>query len=109
MDINLHNLIFTVLALRKFWLTKNTLITAKPARSLQTSGIYSLTRNPMYLGLLLLYTGFSCFTNNCWTLILLPLLFIIIQEYVIKREENYLDRAFAEKYNEYKRKVRRWI
>jgi protein-S-isoprenylcysteine O-methyltransferase Ste14 len=36
-------------------------------------------------------------------------LFIIVQIYIIRREEKYLDRAFAEEYRLYKKKVRRWI
>ncbi|MFN8255732.1 MAG: isoprenylcysteine carboxylmethyltransferase family protein [Bacteroidales bacterium] len=93
----------------KFWRTKNTLVTIKPANSLQTKGIYAYTRNPMYLGLLLLYTALACFSGNCWTLIFLPVLFIIVQVYIIRREEKYLDRAFAEEYKIYRKKVRRWI
>ncbi|NJO90063.1 MAG: hypothetical protein HC831_14795 [Chloroflexia bacterium] len=50
-----------LLSVGKFIFTKNTLITIRPANTLQTNGIYSITRNPMYLGLLLLYTGMACF------------------------------------------------
>ncbi len=105
----LGTLIITLPGLWRFWHSKNTLITVKPASSLQTTGIYSFTRNPMYLGLLLLYAGLSCFSGNCWTLVFLPLVFMVIQNYVIRREEKYLDRAFAEEYREYRNKTRRWI
>lgn len=103
------NLGFVFSGLWKFWRTKNTLITIKPARSLQTNGIYAYTRNPMYLGLMLLYTGLACLTGNCWTFIFLPILFLIIQNYIILREEKYLDRTFTGEYKIYKGKVRRWI
>jgi protein-S-isoprenylcysteine O-methyltransferase Ste14 len=96
-------------ALVQFFKTKNSLVTIKPANSLQTAGIYSLSRNPMYVSLLLLYTGLSFIIGNWWNLILLPVLFFVVQEYVIKREEKYLDRRFGQKYFEYKTKVRRWI
>ena len=96
-------------SLWKFWKTKNTLITIKPANSLQTSGIYAHTRNPMYLGLLLLYTGLSCLSGNCWTLIFLPFLFLVVQYYIILKEERYLERSFTEEYKIYKQKVRRWL
>lgn len=102
-------ILIIALALGKFALTKNTLATVKPARSLQTTGIYAFTRNPMYLGLVLLYTGLAIFIGNWWTLILLPLLIVVIQQYVIKKEEVYLKTAFGEGYNTYTRKVRRWI
>jgi protein-S-isoprenylcysteine O-methyltransferase Ste14 len=96
-------------SLWKFWRTKNTLVTIKPANSLQTTGIYAYSRNPMYLGLMVLYSGLACFSGNCWTLVFLPVLFLIIRNYIIFREEKYLYRAFAEEYKRYKSKVRRWI
>jgi protein-S-isoprenylcysteine O-methyltransferase Ste14 len=93
----------------KFIQTGNTLITVKPASSLQQTGIYKFTRNPMYFGFIFLYLGFTCFFGNWWHVILLPVLIIIIQEYVIKKEEKYLEREFNQTYIDYKNKVRRWI
>jgi protein-S-isoprenylcysteine O-methyltransferase Ste14 len=107
--IILIGLFFNFPALRQFFRTKNTLITIKPANSLQTTGIYSISRNPMYVSLVLIYTGLSFIIGNWWNLILLPLLFLMVQEYVIKREEKYLDRRFGQEYNDYKSKVRRWV
>lgn len=102
-------LLFVVAALRRFIITKNTLVTIKPATSLQTEGIYAYSRNPMYLSLLLLYTGLAFFFGNWWTFFLIPLLITIIQQYVIRKEEQYLLIAFGEQYYVYKKKVRRWI
>lgn len=106
--IAMHFLL-SISAIRRFILSKNTLVTIKPAHSLQTSGIYSFTRNPMYLSLVCLYSGLAIFFGNWWTLILLPLLIAIVQLYVIKREEEYLQQAFGSYYDEYKKRVRRWI
>ena len=102
-------LFFNFPALRQFFKTKNTLVTIKPANSLQTTGIYAVSRNPMYISLLLFYTGLSFIIGNWWNLILLPFLILIVQEYVIKREEKYLDRRFGQQYFDYKVKVRRWL
>ncbi|HTN06800.1 isoprenylcysteine carboxylmethyltransferase family protein [Agriterribacter sp.] len=96
-------------AVWKFFVSKNTVMTMKPASSLQTTGIYNFTRNPMYLGLLLLYCGIAVFKGNWWTFIIIPLLITTVQLYVIKKEEHYLQRAFGNKYLQYKKKVRRWI
>ena len=101
--------VLVIPAIRRFVLSKNTLVTIKPANSLQTSGIYSFTRNPMYLSLLLLYSGLAILLGNWWTFILLPFLIIVVQLYVIKREENYLRHAFGEQYEVYMKRVRRWI
>ncbi|SFQ43736.1 methyltransferase family protein [Parafilimonas terrae] len=100
---------FLVKSLRQFFLTKNTVILIKPASSLQTTGIYAITRNPMYLGLAILYLGITCFIGNWWNVILFPLLLIIVQEYIIKREEKYLEIEFGQEYEAYKNKVRRWL
>ena len=102
-------LFFLIKSLRQFFLTKNTVVLIKPASSLQTTGIYAITRNPMYVGLAILYLGITCFVGNWWNIILFPLLLLIVQEYIIKREENYLKHEFGQEYERYKSHVRRWL
>ena len=102
-------LLLLPISLRQFFITKNTLITIKPAFSLQTNGIYSITHNPMYLGLANVYLAVTCFVGSWWNIILFPFLIIIVQEYIIKREERYLTRRFGQAYLSYKNRVRRWI
>jgi protein-S-isoprenylcysteine O-methyltransferase Ste14 len=102
-------LLFSFPALLQFVKTRNTVVTVKPANSLQTKGIYSVSRNPMYISLLLIYTGLAFIIGNWWNLMLLPFLFLLVQEYIIKREEKYLDRRFEQEYTDYKTKVRRWL
>jgi len=102
-------LLFMVPALVKFAQSKNTLMTIRPANSLQTNGIYKISRNPMYTGLVFLYSSIGMLKGNWWTFILIPVIIIIVQSYVIKGEENYLQRVFSEDYTQYKKKVRRWI
>ncbi len=96
-------------AMIRFIRSKNTLVTIKPASSLETSGIYSFTRNPMYLSLLFLYFGIAFFKGNSWTFLLIPFLILAVQYYVISKEEKYLLRTFGNEYDHYKKKVRRWI
>lgn len=102
-------LCFLATSLVKFFKTNNTVILIKPASSLQTTGIYGISRNPMYVGLLFLYLAITCFVGNWWNIILFPLLVLIIQAYVIGNEEKYLERAFGNDFLEYKRRVRRWL
>ena len=102
-------LAFSIPALRQFIKTKNTVITVKPATSLQTGGIYSLTRNPMYLGLLLVYTGLAFIFGNWWTFLLLPVLFVLVTCLIILPEEKYLSEAFRNSYPVYKKNTRRWF
>ncbi len=96
-------------ALYRFVKTKNTLITIKSATTLQTTGIYAVTRNPMYIGLFLCYIGLSFIIGSWWNFILVPLLMVVVQEYIIKREERYLERRFGQEFLDYKSRVRRWI
>lgn len=103
------SLVFSVSTLRKFSVTKNSLIPHKTAKSLETGGIYSYSRNPMYFGLLLLYSVLATLLGNWWTFILIPLLVLIVQLSVIKKEEVYLASAFGELYDDYTKRVRRWI
>jgi protein-S-isoprenylcysteine O-methyltransferase Ste14 len=107
--IIISGLIFAIPALRQFFKTKNTVVLIKPANSLQTTGIYSMSRNPMYVGLLFIYLGMAFIFGNWWTLILLPLLIMTINFRIILPEEKYLLRAFGNSYTEYKTRVRRWI
>ncbi|MBN2520742.1 MAG: isoprenylcysteine carboxylmethyltransferase family protein [Bacteroidales bacterium] len=87
----------------------NTTLQIKKSSYLITEGIFSKTRNPMYLGMSIMITGFGIFSKNIISL-LLPLLFIFIVRLVfIKQEENLMIDAFGENYDEYKNKVRRWI
>jgi len=88
-------LFFMSKSLMQFFKTKNTVVLIKRASSLQTNGIFGISRNPMYVGLLFLYLGITCFIGNAWNIILSPLLILIVQEYVIKKEEEYLAREFG--------------
>ncbi len=107
--IIIAGLIFTIPALLQFIKSKNTVVTVKPASSLQTSGIYSVCRNPMYLGLIFIYLGVAFIFGNWWTLLLFPALIVLINYLIILPEERYLIRAFGNSYSDYKNRVRRWI
>lgn len=102
-------LMFLLPAFWRFAVSRNTLITVKPARSLQTAGIYALTRNPMYLALLVMYTAIAFFKGNTWTFLLVVPLMLVVQSYVIRKEEQYLQREFGEEFTRYKSNVRRWL
>lgn len=100
---------FLVASLTTFFRSRNTVVLIKPASSLQTKGVYAISRNPMYVGLLFVYLGMTCFIRNWWNIILIPLLIFIMQVYVIRSEERYLKRAFGNEYMEYRKRVRRWL
>ena len=72
-------------------------------------GIYKRTRNPMYLGDALVMAGIAFAVNSWWLLALLPVLVVYLQLGVIRREELFLARNFAEPYLRYRAAVRRWF
>ena len=95
----------------KFIKSKTTIdpIKFKKVNKLIISGIYKYSRNPMYLGLLMIVISTSIFFLNIFS-ITSPLLFYCwINIFQIKREEIFLTEKFGEEYMSYKIKTRRWI
>ena len=80
-----------------------------PAKQLVIRGPYRFTRNPMYVGMTLLYLGGTLLTRILWVLPLLPLALVAIRFYVIAREERYLTDEFGQAYVDYMSRVRRWL
>ena len=74
-----------------------------------SSGVYARTRNPMYLGMALVYAGLALALDAPVALILLLPLLLVIQMGVIAREERYLATKFGDVYLDYRRRVRRWM
>jgi protein-S-isoprenylcysteine O-methyltransferase Ste14 len=81
----------------------------QPVRALVTGGIHGWSRNPIYVGMLLLYAGIGTAARSPWVLILALPLIIILRYGVIAREEIYLERRFGNAYRDYKARVRRWL
>jgi protein-S-isoprenylcysteine O-methyltransferase Ste14 len=96
-------------AAREMIRIKTTLSLQRPATDLATSGVFAWSRNPIYLGMVLLCGGVAVFTNSLWTLILTIALAAVLQKGVIGPEEAYLERRFGQRYMAYKARVRRWI
>lgn len=80
-----------------------------PTGSIIDSGIYSVTRNPMYLGMTVALFGFGVALDSIVALVFVPLAVIIIDRQVIAREEAYLTRTLGRAYVDYCRRVPRWL
>lgn len=80
-----------------------------PTTAIVTDGPYRLSRNPAYLGMGLIYAGIASVSNAPWAFLPLPVAIAIIDRGVIAREERYLERKFGAPYEDYKRRVRRWL
>jgi protein-S-isoprenylcysteine O-methyltransferase Ste14 len=81
----------------------------QPASALILSGLYRFSRNPMYLGMACLSFGFCAFFESIAASLLVAGVTIVIDRFVIAREEAYLSRRFGADYDAYKRQVRRWL
>ena len=90
---------------------KTTMNPTKPSAtsSLVTGGIYRVTRNPMYLSLLLYLLAWAAYLSNWLALLLVPVFVVYINELQIKPEERALSKLFGAEYASYKARVRRWL
>jgi len=79
------------------------------ASSLVISGVYKVTRNPMYLGLLLVLVAWGIFLSNVLALILLPVFVLYMNYFQIRPEEIALTSVFGQQFVAYKSRVRRWL
>lgn len=81
----------------------------KPTTKFITKRSFQITRNPLYLSLLLVIVGIIFISNSLWYCFSLILLFLFFDLLVVPREEKYLEKKFGEGYIQYKKRVRRWL
>lgn len=96
-------------ALREFRRARTTLNPHGSATQVVSSGIYRFTRNPIYLGFLLMVIGLPLNSGLYWGIVLAPLYLLTMNRLVIAREEAYLERKFGKAYTSYTSRVRRWL
>ena len=89
--------------------TKTTTVPHETPSTLVISGPYRFTRNPMYVGLTLIYLGVAGTRNEIWPVIVLPLLLAYINFLVIPVEEKNLLGVFGDDYQKYSARVGRWL
>tara|TARA_A100001011_G_C14296081_1_gene838490 strand:- start:898 stop:1575 length:678 start_codon:yes stop_codon:yes gene_type:complete len=84
-------------------------IPTSPSNLIIDYGIYSLTRNPMYLALLIMQIGIGMILSVIHIVIFTLITYFILKNYVIFPEEEYLENKFGDEYIKYKNSVNRWI
>ena len=77
--------------------------------SLVTSGVYQYSRNPMYVGLVLILLGWAFYLSHFLAFVLLPIFILYITRFQIQPEERMMAQKFGKTYQDYLNKVRRWI
>lgn len=88
---------------------RTSMIPTYPSRAMLVDGPFRFTRNPLYVGLVLLYAGISLGTSTAWPLLFLPIIVIALHHLAILPEERYLEHRYGDEYRAYKTRVRRWI
>lgn len=96
-------------AFLEFRKSRTTLDPHGSAKQVVTSGIYRFTRNPIYLGFLLMVIGLPLNSGLIWGLLIAPLYVIVMTRLVIEHEEAYLEKKFKDQYTGYRSRVRRWL
>jgi len=89
--------------------TSVTPLAPEKASQLVTSGLYRITRNPMYLGLLLILTGIAVLLGSPVNILVLVGFVAYITQFQIKPEEERLEQMFGEDFRTFKQRVRRWL
>jgi protein-S-isoprenylcysteine O-methyltransferase Ste14 len=79
------------------------------AKHLVTSGIYRWTRNPIYLGFLLMLIGLPLNSGLYWGIVIAPFFVLMMNRLIIQYEEAYLGKKFGKPYTTYTSRVRRWL
>lgn len=98
-----------IAAFLEFRKARTTLDPHGSVKQVVNSGIFRFTRNPIYLGFLLMVIGVPLTSGFYWGFVMAPFYMISMNRLVIEREEMYLEKKFKERYTSYKSRVRRWI
>ena len=101
-------ILFAIILFKKY---QTTITPLNPfnATKLMTDGIYKFSRNPMYLGLLLVLVGISTILNPFGGFFLIPLFVLYLNFFQIIPEEDAMADLFKDEFLDYKKNVRRWI
>lgn len=83
--------------------------TPDASSSIVASGIYRISRNPMYLGFLLMLCGWAVYLSNSFSCLFLPAFVLYMNRFQILPEERALEAKFGAQYIAYKQQARRWL
>ena len=105
----LVGLILALVSSELFRRRRTTIKPFEPSTALVTSGPFRLSRNPMYLGMVLVLLGCAMLVGTVWPLPVIPLFIWLITSRFIVHEEEMMEQVFGDDYREYRQRTRRWI
>lgn len=94
---------------RELFSKHKTTLYFEKSSSIVEEGIFSKTRNPMYIGMFLLLLGIAVFTQNIVSLVMPVVFILIIRFYFVPFEERLMFESFGRQYLEYKERTPRWF
>ncbi len=98
-----------IAAYRGFRRQRTPVMPGRRSTALVTGGVYRFTRNPMYLGMVLILVGGVIIGGSLGPATVPPLFAWIVQRQLVEPEEKALDARFGADYHAYRARVRRWI
>jgi protein-S-isoprenylcysteine O-methyltransferase Ste14 len=98
-----------LVANRQFWTMGTTVKPFQASTALATGGAYRFTRNPMYTSLIFIFAGDALLLGSLSPWFVIPPYMIFMTSLFIRKEEAGLSLQFGEVYDDYRRKVRRWL
>ena len=101
--------ILVIMARREFQRHGQPTDPGHPTRKIVTTGVFAISRNPLYLGGISVLVGLALVFNLPWVIVLLLLAIVACHYILIAPEEQYLTDKFGEEYQLYTEKVGRWI
>jgi protein-S-isoprenylcysteine O-methyltransferase Ste14 len=101
--------LINVVADRAFKKAGTTVKPFQQSTTLIRDGVFRLTRNPMYVGFVLILLGIAIFVGSLTPYIVVIVFPILMDRIFIRDEERMLEESFGETWREYKKKVRRWV
>ncbi len=107
--IVLAGLSLAFLAVRQLFAVGTTIEPQGSVTALVTDGPYRYSRNPIYLGYILILIGLPLSLGTYWGLLISPALVAALNVFVIRQEEDYLGAKFGSRYANFKLRVRHWL
>ena len=103
------SIVFIVLVRREFAYFNQPTDPGHATSKVIKTGVFSISRNPLYLGGILVFFGMALALNVLWTLVMLLLSILLCHYVLIVPEEHYLAAKFGDEYTEYAASVHRWF
>ena len=102
-------ILFNVMADAGFKRVQTTVKPFEISSALVTNGIFRISRNPMYLGMLLILLGIAILMGTLSPFVIIIIFGVVMELVFVRREEEMLEDKFGSEWNDYKKKVKKWL